>query len=317
MEIPIINRMSNFDDPSFLSRLLQISQISQPFSLWKWGALILALLATFTSMINRIKILIVRLRKRGSLATQPLHSEPDADGFSESEDESCSSISSDDEGAAAEPLFPIEDEQNVRVGYCEDERQSNRTGLRRRRSIGDRVSLSELTSGRNVVKLWDGLSLDNPRGCLSIYDLSKDPNVSSFLGGTCQFTAVPKASPSVVVSAMTENAKSTALRVWDARVGLQIPAIFAEWRPQIGKIVSVGTGGIGKVYVRDGDTGEFAVGDLRNVSSPLQNVTERDGQTWWDADAVMVYKDRIDSLAVKGCESLVSRCCDAVKSYLF
>lgn len=317
MEIPIINRMSNFDDPSVLSRLFPISQISQPFSLWKWGALILALLATFTSIINRTKILIIRLRKRSSLAAQPLHSEPDDGGFSDSEDDTCSSISSDDDDDA-EPMSLIEDDKNVRVGYCEDEPQSHKTKLRICRSIGDRLFLSELTNGKSIVKLWDGLSLDNSCGSLvSIYDLNKDLNKSSFFGGTHRFPSVSVTSPAVVVSTMTGNAMNTALRVWDTRVGRQIPAIFAEWRPQMGKRVSISTGGIEKVYVRDDVTGELTVGDMRNASSPLQNVTECDGGTWWDADAVMVYKDYVDQWAVKGCESIVSRCCDAVKSYLF
>ena len=318
----MINRMSHFDDPSVLSRLLPISQISRQSSLWKWGALILALLATFTSVIHRIKILIIRLRKHTSLAAQPLLSEPDDGEFSDSEDDdTCASASSDDDDDAAESISLMEDEQNARVGYCEDEPQSRKTNLRTRRSIGDLLSLSEWTNGKSVVKLWDGLSFDNSCGSLiSISDLNKDFNISSLLGGTCRFPAVSMSSPAVMVSAITENARSTALRVWDTRVGRQIPAMFGEWRPQMGKRVSVRTGGIEKVYVRDDVTGELTVGDMRNVSAPLRNVTGCDGETLWDADAdaVMVYKDSFDRLAVKGCgESIVSRCCDAVKSCLF
>jgi len=56
----------------------------------------------------------------------------------------------------------------------------------------------------------------------------------------------------------------------------------------MGKTLRVESGGVQKVYVRDDGRHGVTVGDMRNVSTPLGNVTESDADTWWDADAIVV-----------------------------
>ena len=102
MEIPVINRISDFEagisslnNPSFLSQVYALSgieKIYQAYSFWKWGALILALLASLSTIINKLKILIIRFRQHHSLPSQPLLYDTD---FDTDTDSSCAS--SDDE----------------------------------------------------------------------------------------------------------------------------------------------------------------------------------------------------------------------------
>ncbi|KAL9401824.1 hypothetical protein Peur_005673 [Populus x canadensis] len=324
MEIPVINRISDFEtglaslqNPTFLSQILALSgveKIHQAYSFWKWGALILALAASFTAIINRIKILIIRFKNHPFISSPSLiTNQEDCDYESETDLSCSSSISlSDDEQeeestSSSRSWWSINDhDQDFRVRgsencYIDDQYQGGNFRLRRRRnsSIGDFFSLTDFTNGKNVVKLWDNLGLslglnlnnscDSRNAAVSFYDINKEQKICSIFGSKCDsiFAAV-STSPSVVVSAETNLSGHSSLSLWDTRVGFRVPEVFAELRPTLGKIVGVVGGGVEKVYVRDDVTGELTVGDMRKPSSPLVNATESDVDTWWDADAVIV-----------------------------
>ncbi|CAN6549473.1 unnamed protein product [Malus baccata var. baccata] len=306
MEIPVLNRitdlpsrLTSLPDPSFLSQSLSIpgiQNVSQAYSFWKWGALILAILASFGTLITKINIFAISLRRLRLLAPQPLSQQLHNGDYSDvsddddicsvssassvSDDESESEISYDDESRT----IGRDEHFHVRgSGYYGDDGEQNRNlGLRLRRSFGGhRFSWSDFTAGKSVVKLWDS------------------------------------SSPSTFLSADSGVSGRVSLGVWDARVGCRIPAILADWGPQLGRIVGVASGVDDKVYVKDGVTGKVTIGDVRKVASPLGNVTGADlDDTWWDADAAVVTDERFDESAMRGCDSAVTRCCSAVRSYL-
>uniref|UniRef100_A0A5B7C3T2 Uncharacterized protein n=1 Tax=Davidia involucrata TaxID=16924 RepID=A0A5B7C3T2_DAVIN len=302
MVIPDISIISNFEagmnflqNPSLLSgsfSLSGIGKVSQLYSFWKWSALILALVTTFSCiLINRIKILFLKFHIFKPLASsEPLLQQLDDDSDF-SEDDTCSLASSVDEefesAASSEDRQPVDEDFCVAgSSYYRDEQWQNRDlRLRRRRSGGDRFSWSDFATGKSVVKLWDsfgfGLDLEDSSGSvISIWDLNKDKKISSVLGRICQIPAVSMLSPTMILSAEVNNSNSVVVGAYDTRVGRQIPAIYAEWRLNQCKIVGINSGGVEKVYVRDEVTGALTIGDMRNVKTPLQNLTESDGDTW-------------------------------------
>ncbi|KAJ9140748.1 hypothetical protein P3X46_031356 [Hevea brasiliensis] len=330
MEIPVINRIGDFEagitslqNPSFPSQVFALSRVEkihQAYSFCKWGALIVALVASFSTIINRIKILIIRIQNHYLIPSQPppLSADEDFDYSSET-DTSCSSVSEDDDYDEEEEEYEpgssssqgwryIDDDFSVRgSGHYTDDQWHNRNLRRRRNSSLEDLfsSWSEFSNGKNVVKLWDnlgfgfGLNLDNQsRNCISVCDMNKEVNVFSIFGEQSEIPAfsTSSSSPAVIVSAET-TVSGHLLRVWDTRVGSRIPEILAEWKPRFGKFVGRSAGGGEKVYVRDDITGRLTVGDMRKVSSPLGNATESDVDTWWDADAVLVEEEEsVDEL---------------------
>lgn len=310
----MINRIADFEtginslhNPSFLSYLSSIPQAS---SFWKWGALILALVATFTSVINRVKVLILSFRKihYGS-PSEPLLVHFEDESFSDGDDECSSYSSSEDEEdntiSPCEHRQPVDEDFRVagsslfNENFCEN----GKCMLRRLRSVGDLFSWSEFASSKSVVKLWDGLGLGldlnrPPGNIISIYDFNREQNICSFFGEKCPIPAVTFASPSMIVSAgENTNASSIGLKVWDLRIGRKVPAMLADWQSQRAQTVgSINVGGVDKLYVTDHVTGRLTVGDLRNVTSPLENMTESDSDTWWDADVVIRCRDAVRSV---------------------
>ncbi|KAL2546437.1 hypothetical protein Fot_15670 [Forsythia ovata] len=64
---------------------------------------------------------------------------------------------------------------------------------------------------------------------------------------------------------------------YDTRMPRRVPAISAEWRSpdeSVTAVVSLATSSVEKVYLRDNVTGVLTVGDVRNVTVPLENVVE-------------------------------------------
>ncbi|GLT91818.1 hypothetical protein SLE2022_096890 [Rubroshorea leprosula] len=320
MEIPVINRISDFEvginslpNPSLVSQLFALSgikEIYQAYNFWKWGALILALLASFTPIINRIKILIMRLKRRRYPPSPPLLE----DSYFDTDTDTSYYSSSDDEQEQDSPSTSrdwrrVDENFQVRgsAHVIEDQGKKCHFTLRRRRgSIGDLFSLSELVAGgKSVVKLWDNLGLgfglgfdddgDDTNG-FNLYDINEQRTIASFLGSKCGVQAVSKSStPAVVVSAGADLSGRVSLSAWDTRLPPRAPAILAEWQPKnpAEKIAAVNVGGREKVYVRDDITGELTVGDMRKVRSPLASVTESDLDTWRDADVAIVSDDTI------------------------
>ncbi|KAJ4960830.1 hypothetical protein NE237_020740 [Protea cynaroides] len=293
------------------------------YNFWTWGALILAILTTFSGVINRTKLFILKLwRQQRSVNSEHLL-RPLVDD--DNDDESRSSSSSDDEDNL--PTLPFDYQTDFRMvdgscSYDEDQRH-NRLKLRRQ------FSWSDFTSGKSVVKLWDDLGLglglrfegSSTESVVLMWDLYNDEIISSFHGGGgCQIPAISWAAPSVMLTAgLEESGNVAAVRVWDARVGSQIPAVFAEWQPRWRSILGVDSSEMEKVYAID-NRSSATVRDIRKVTKvgfPL----ESEEDTWWDNDAVIVPDgdregccvDRSEASPVKIQGSIMSRCRDAMK----
>jgi hypothetical protein len=300
MEIAvIINRLDDFEvslqNPSLLSRVILLS---------KWGALILALVASLGTIVNRFKVLIVKLRRQKSIAKEPLLKFANDDDF-DSEDETCSSSSSsfgddqeeeddddddDDEKPESDRWRSTDEDFRVAGGsgrYVEGEGHNRKNKFRRR------FSWADFAGGRSVVKLWDHLSLgldfdvddDSSESLISVYDTNREKGICSHIGGKRLFPTVSTSPspPMILTAARASCSGGVSLRVWDTRVRCRIPAILAEWtrRPQLGKTVGhVGFGGVEKLYVRDDTNGDLTIGDVRNISSPLASLAGSDVDAW-------------------------------------
>jgi len=257
---------------SLISRifsLFEFGKLSVPHRFWKWGALFLALVYAFTSMAYRIKSLILHYHNKSKsllAATEPLLPSFDDDFCSDDEESDDVCSSSDGEAEDEEPISSSEDlnrfDEDFRVkgNFGESTLRKRKFKIRRRRSIGDDFSLSDLVNGNGVVKLWD----------------------SSFLG---EFPAV-STSPAVIFSAGAGNDGVLGLGLWDFRTSRRKPAVQAEWQSDgRGRVVGIDGGRSGEVYVRD-DARRMAVGDVRKLNTPLENSTASEEDTWWDADGV-------------------------------
>ncbi|CAF2190877.1 uncharacterized protein LOC106354013 [Brassica napus] len=300
MEVPMINRIRDFEvginsinDPSFLSRSVAVSGIGklhQAYGFWKWGALIIAFLAYFTNFITRLKSLVVRLRKIDvSISSPTLFDDYDSDS-----DVSCSSsASSDDEDEDGEE-DDDEDEEDVdsiynrgwvngsfRVRGSDQGQKGNFTCFNG--SFGDLFSWPDLggIGSSGVVKLWDHLDVDG-----GDEDGDGENVVASFLRN-CSSSASPS---SFFLTAEKKGSDTVKVDACDPRAGFRMPALLAEWRQPgrfLGNILGVDVGGVEKIYVRDDVSGKIAVGDLRRFNGALTDLTESDGETWWDADVVI------------------------------
>ncbi|KAK3442747.1 hypothetical protein EUGRSUZ_B03012 [Eucalyptus grandis] len=300
MEMPVLNRIGDFEagisslqDPSFLSQFLSFSvrTISQAYSFWKWGALILALVASFGTLINRIRFLIIKYQNN-LVSVSPSQSQPFLRSCLDEEDEIELTRSPLEDPSRDHEVFVVK-------GSACPQREGVSSNLRRRRSFFC-DHLSGFCDRTNIVQLWNlGLEIGvDPEGespasfgdAISITDLNTGQRLSSFSSGTSgipALSAAPLRSPAAIVSAGASASGNMALRVWDTRAGRRAPAIIAEWAPRTaGNVERVNCGGVEKLFLEAG--GELVLGDMRKVSSPLKRVTEPDAETWWDADAVVV-----------------------------
>ncbi|GMI90162.1 hypothetical protein like AT1G25400 [Hibiscus trionum] len=285
MEIPIINRISDFEDgisSSFCSRLCLLSGIQKIYGthrFLKWGALILALIASVFTIINKLKVLIIT-RHPHSLPPQTLLYHTDFDIDSDSDIDSSSD--SDDESEYEEPSTSRGRHQ---VGEFFRVRGS---GSGSGHFVGDKCEEDGyFTSGKGVVKLWENLTLgfgfdvDESDDVLNGCGVNKGTNIASIFGGEGGFQAIsaPFSSPAVVISAAVDlSSGRVAVGAWDSRLCSQVPAIVAEWRPRqsdsVQKIAAVNVDdGVQKVYVRSDVNGKLTVGDMRMVISSLKNLT--------------------------------------------
>ncbi|XP_004238933.1 uncharacterized protein [Solanum lycopersicum] len=304
MEFPEINMISDFEagvkclqNPSMVSRFFSLSPIEkvpQVYSFWKWGALILAILATFSSLIRKIKLLFIYVR-RIKPSAEPLlqYLGEDFDiSDDDDEDDKCSSAaapSSDDEDLLDQQI----DEDFTVAGSCFYFREKGNLRFRRRRNSLERFPWTEFSAGKNVVKLWDSLALgldyeyeDLSNSVVSLWDLNQEEKIGNLFTGSSKVPSVAMASPSMVLSSEVKNDRNgVVLAAYDTRMRSNSPAIYADWGKGSGKVVGVNGSGVGKVYVRNESAGKLTVGDLRNVKTPLEKI---DGDTWWDADAVIV-----------------------------
>ncbi|KAM7468349.1 hypothetical protein LguiB_015911 [Lonicera macranthoides] len=143
-----------------------------------------------------------------------------------------------------------------RVRVITAQRKQNGNMKLRRRLIGG--SWSDFSSWKSVVQLWDslGLSLDFE-------------DSSSFCSD--KISSKYMSSPVVVLRA---NSESIAFGAYDTRVAHEIPVISIEWQSRLGNVVGICSSGVEKVYIRDDNAGALTVGDLRNVKTPLEKLTE-------------------------------------------
>ncbi|CAI9756059.1 unnamed protein product [Fraxinus pennsylvanica] len=259
--------MNCLRNPYLISRFF--SMVPQAHNFCKWGALILALLATFSSIIRRIKIIFIHLH---AFKPSPSQAFVQSNDFEFSDDDECSSVSSQEEEGSS-PATSFQDQQAVDEDFCVKgsnfylRSQSQNGNLRNRGRQccgGEWLPLSEFTSGKNVVKLWD-------------------------------YWTIPEVTVASPECFLTEEGNGKGDRVvfngYDTRMPRRVPAISAKWRSPaaaVTEVVSSATGGVEKFYMRDTATGVLTVGDVRNLTAPVENVAEYDGDTWQDADFVFV-----------------------------
>ncbi|KNA15000.1 hypothetical protein SOVF_102270 [Spinacia oleracea] len=305
MEIPVINfeaGINSFHNPSLIYRVISNFELGKltyySNRMWKWGALFLALVYAFSSIVNKIKLLVLYYHNKSKsllAASEPLLSSlydefgSDTDSDYDQNDEVCSSCdsSSDDDDDEDDEIEIEDDDFNVKgsSNFSEISRRKGKFKLmRRKRSFVDTFSLSDLVNGNGVVKLWDGLGLgvvdvDNAFSFLdSDHYQNQDFISSSIFGGIPAVST----SPAVFISAGSDGGK-LGLDIWDLRTGGESPVVRSHWRSgRRGEIMGMDSGRTGKVYVRNDDTMTLAVGDVRKVDAPLTEECEE--EMWWDAD---------------------------------
>ncbi|XP_051122165.1 uncharacterized protein LOC127245377 [Andrographis paniculata] len=319
MNIPEMNMISDFEagmnclqNPSFISRFLSFPAQQ----LYITGALLFAIFATFSSLVRRLKILLIHFHILKSSSHH--HKEDHTLDYSE-DDEISLATSDDDEQEDGDHDEQEEDEDNHPTttssrgqrGVDEDFRVKNprlpfknqwpNGHLRQRRRRSNCSAWSEFTSGKNVVKLWDslGFNLDfdedlfdyDPQSVVSTWESDRFQNEKEASGGVWN---IPAAAPAVLLTA-EGNGKGdrVILSGYDSRMRGCVPALYADWSSPAEKLAGVSTGGVGKVFIRDDAGGVHTVGDVRNVRRALESVKESDGDTWWDADAVIVDETEI------------------------
>ncbi|KNA06941.1 hypothetical protein SOVF_176440 [Spinacia oleracea] len=301
MEIPVINfeaGINSFRNPSLIYRVIsnfELGKLSYSNRIWKWGALFLALVYGFSSLVNKIKLLVLYYHNKSKsllAASEPLlsslYDEFDSDTGSDYDenDDVCSSCdsSSDEDDDEIEEMCNVsfeDDDFNVKGSFDNFSESPMQKGkfklMRRKRSFVDNFSLSDLVNGNGVVKLWDGLGLgvvdvDNAFSFLDFDNYENHDFISS-----SNFS-----SPAVFISAGSGGGK-LGLDIWDLRTGGESPVVRSQWRSdQRGKIVGMDSGRTGKVSVRNDDKMLSAVGDVRKVDTPLTEECEEEMR--WDAD---------------------------------
>ncbi|PHU01932.1 hypothetical protein BC332_27183 [Capsicum chinense] len=310
MNFPEINIISDFEvgvkclhNPSLVPRFFSLEKIPQAYNIWKYGALFIAILATFSSLIRRIKLLFIYIR-RIKPSAEPLlqYLGEDYDLSDDDEGDELVDQCSTSEWLSEEPDNDDDFEDLVVSGSSYYFREKGGNGHLRSRHR--RNSLEKFTwqciNGNNVVKLWDSLALgldyeydDLSKSVVTLWDMNQEEKIGNlFSSSKCEDLNVAMSSPGVIVSSEFQNNNNNNNNVggvfgaFDTRMRNRSSVVSANW--SAGKVIGVDDSGTGKVYMRDKDDGVLTVGDMRNVKSPLE-LTEIDGDdTWWDADAVIV-----------------------------
>nr|XP_017221935.1 PREDICTED: uncharacterized protein LOC108198670 [Daucus carota subsp. sativus] len=273
MEITRLNIISDFVSP--ISKMPQIYS-----SFWKWGALLLALYATFTSLFARIKLYVVRLHSIKHSSSPYLNNAPNfSDNDDDNDDDCYNSFSARDSvDKKINSIFACNRENNDQTP-CTTDQDYRVAGLYSEyRGNVDEFKISDLfTFGKRVVKQWDHLGLglglgfqENFTSEFSTYDtLCGNENLCSIFDVTRQIPAASALFPATIY--LTEISKSgdgVKIGAYDRRIRAQNPVMYAEWGSSFGKVVGVSCGGVEKVYVKHG--GAWTVGDMRSFRSPLK-----------------------------------------------
>ncbi|CAJ2630706.1 unnamed protein product [Trifolium pratense] len=247
-----INHVLNF---------LHLQSSSITLNLCTWGALFLAIIATFHFHIHTI--LIIKFRKNTPSSIPSFIDEDDFDD--EDDDETCSLSSTSSEFEEDDEEEEKQDENRAGEYFRLRGDGNGDSGFLRscRQSIGDIFSLSEIANNKNVVKLWDTIGLGLGFG-FEDSDSYDDRRIVSVYGDDEKQSVSP---------AGENSSENLALGIWDTRLRQRIPEAIAEWTP--------GNGGVQKIYVRDDGRYELTVGDRRSLLSPLGDLTESQLDLWW------------------------------------
>ncbi|KAK9051093.1 hypothetical protein SSX86_027719 [Deinandra increscens subsp. villosa] len=248
--------MKCLQNPSLISNLSIIGKLPQLYSFWTFGALILAVFATFTNVFNKIKLFIHQIRVKfltscqNSCPQQIFNDDDDFDfdfDFSDDgDDDTPSSVAESDE----EELESEDDRVSAVFRaegssyWGENEGHDGNLTLRRRNGF----SWSDFSAGKSVVQLWDsfglGLDFEDDESEIAIWDLDRDVKLSS--GRRCQVAAASAAEKVVLTAEMNDGDGGVGFGTYDSRVDGECPAIYAAWRPRQRKIWSDGDGGGGR-----------------------------------------------------------------------
>ncbi|KAK9750406.1 hypothetical protein RND81_02G194500 [Saponaria officinalis] len=272
--IPVIN-FEALNNPSLFSRIVSVfefGKLSPAHRFWKWGAFLLAFVYAFNYVANKLKVLILHYHQKSKsfLAnTQPLLSSTfDDELYSSDDEDDVVSASSDDDDDSDEEIEESKTRELNRFQSYEDfskfeddftvKGQNRKFKVpRRKKSLGDDFSLSDLVNGNGIVKLWDGFGL-GVESSFPFLEINKDDwkKFGSFFG-----------SPEVVTTAERGSKPGClGLNVWDFRCSMNEPVVHASWRS---------------------DRTGLTVGDVRMIETALtENVTEEGEEKWWDADGV-------------------------------
>ncbi|CAA2989087.1 Hypothetical predicted protein [Olea europaea subsp. europaea] len=124
---------------------------------------------------------------------------------------------------------------------------------------------SKFTCGKHAVKLWDGLDL-----CLNL--------------ATLLIIVTPRTPP------QRRNVVGSFRIEFGFRFRFEFGRSFGFWLYMLNgaqsTVAAVSTGEVEKVYARNGITGALTVGDIRKLRTPIENVPETGGETWWEDDTV-------------------------------
>ncbi|KAM0016770.1 hypothetical protein Hdeb2414_s0028g00700301 [Helianthus debilis subsp. tardiflorus] len=242
MEIAKLNLISDFEagikclqNPSLISKLPQL------YSFWTYGALIIAVFATFTNIFKKIKMFIHHIRLKLLLSyqntcPQQIFDDDDFDfDFSDDggSDDTPSSVaesdediehSEDDGHGRGNEVFRAEGGGN----YWNDEGHDGNFTLRRRNGF----SWSDFSAGKSVVQLWDsfglGLDFEDDENEIAIWDLDREVKLSSGRRVTAA-----RGEETVVLTAEVDGGNGgVGFGTYDSRVDERSPAIYAAWRPR-------------------------------------------------------------------------------------
>lgn len=304
MEVPVLNRITelgahlgSLPNPNFLSRIFTSFFPSQHF--WKWGALIIALLATFTGIINRVKVFIIICRRRTKTTSisEPLYRSlhcRDSGGLVSKNLKSppLSSSESEDEN---ERGWERNNDSNFRVKVssrfsCELDGGCH-SRLRRRHcnggSNGDLFPWPCFGLDRSVVRQW-GDVISNSEfeelsgSMISLYDDNEEAEICSIFNEGGSLKAVAVSPRRMVVAASEGVSANVSLKLWDTRGRSRTPVVAVEWDSPSRNIVDVYYEDVENVYLRDNGAAGIMVGDVRKASSGSEKLTAGDGGGLWN-----------------------------------
>ncbi|XP_038885552.1 uncharacterized protein LOC120075889 [Benincasa hispida] len=305
MEVPVLNRiteigadLSSLPNPKFLSRIFTSFSPSQHF--WKWGALIIALLATFTGIINRVKILIIviRRRTRTTSISEPLYRSLHGGetGGLVSENLKSPLLSSSESEDENEGDRKQDDSSDFRVkgsGRFSGEFDGRCCSRLRRRHCdgggdGDLFSWPCFGSDGSVVRQWGDVKLkcefeELSGSVISLYDENEETEICSIFNGGTPLQAAALSPRKMVVAASEGVSANVSLKLWDMRGRSRRPVVAAEWDSPSGKIVDVYYEDVENVYLRDKGAAGIMVGDVRKVSSASGNSPVGSGDGLWES----------------------------------